>query len=113
MEYPAKSFDLVISRLAIHFIEDVKTVFTQVFKALNDGGRFIFSIEHPVITSTLQPTGTRKDWIVDNYFNESYREQQWLGGQVFKYHRTIENYFMSIQNAGFIIEGLRESVRWL
>jgi hypothetical protein len=32
-----------------------------------------------------------------------------MGGQVVKYHRTVENYFVSLQRAGFSIKSLREA----
>ena len=107
--YPANQYDLVISRLAIHYVEDADHLFLNVHNTLKENGRFIFSVEHPVITSTLQPSGTRTNWIVDQYFVEGYREQQWLGGSVKKMHRSIESYYMALQKAGFHVEHLRES----
>ncbi|WJM08221.1 class I SAM-dependent methyltransferase [Paenibacillus sp. PK1-4R] len=107
--YPAGTYDLVISRLSVHYIEDVESLFHKIYNTLNENGTFIFSVEHPVITSTLQPSGTRTDWVVDQYFVEGYREQQWLGGSVKKMHRSIESYFMALQRAGFHVEHLRES----
>lgn len=108
-DYPKNTFGLVISRLAIHYIEDIDSLFQKIFQSLKPNGGFIFSVEHPVITSTLQPSGTRTNWIVDHYFLEGYREQQWLGGTVQKYHRTIEQYYKALQKAGFTVEHLRES----
>lgn len=107
--YPAGAYDLVISRLAVHYIEDVESLFRNIYNTLKEDGTFVFSVEHPVITSTLQPSGTRTDWVVDQYFVEGYREQQWLGGSVKKMHRSIESYFMALQRAGFHVEHLRES----
>ncbi|WP_098742175.1 class I SAM-dependent methyltransferase [Paenibacillus sp. EZ-K15] len=107
--YPRDSYDLVLSRLAIHYLQDIERVFQCIHQCLKPSGRFVFSVEHPVITSTLQPSGTRTNWVVDHYFSEGYREQQWLGGTVQKYHRTVEDYFRAMQEAGFIVEQLRES----
>ncbi|MBU5348048.1 class I SAM-dependent methyltransferase [Paenibacillus lautus] len=107
--YPRDSYDLVLSRLAIHYLQDIERVLQCIYQSLKPNGRFVFSVEHPVITSTLQPSGTRTNWVVDNYFIEGYREQQWLGGTVRKYHRTVEDYFRAMQEAGFIVEQLRES----
>jgi len=45
---------------------------------------------------------------VDNYFNTGQRVTRWMGELVVKYHRTVEDYFVSLQNAGFVIEHLRE-----
>ncbi|MBH5316845.1 class I SAM-dependent methyltransferase [Paenibacillus sp. GSMTC-2017] len=108
-EYPESSFDLVISRLALHYIEDIDGLFKKIHQTLKPNGVIVFSIEHPVITSTLQTSGTRTSWTVDNYFIEGFREQQWLGGTVHKYHRSIEGYYRALQGAGFTVENLRES----
>lgn len=107
--YPTDTYDLVISRLAIHYIEDVNSLFRSVYSTLKKNGLFVFSVEHPVITSTLQPSGMGTNWVVDQYFIEGYREQQWLGGSVKKMHRSIESYYMALQQAGFRVEQLRES----
>lgn len=107
--YPRDTYEVVLSRLALHYLQDIGSIFRSVHQTLKPGGRFIFSVEHPVITSTLQPSGTRTNWVVDNYFIQGCREQQWLGGTVHKYHRTVEDYFRAMQEAGFIVEHLRES----
>ena len=110
--YPTHQFDLVISRLALHYVEDIRPVFTNVFQALVDKGRFIFSVEHPVITScdrAWQTDGPRQHWIVDDYFETGTRRTHWMGGDVIKYHRTVEDYFMELRQAGFEVDEVRES----
>lgn len=110
--YPQASFDLVIARLSLHYIANLAPVFTKVFHTLAPTGRFVFSVEHPVITSCDQgwKSGTqRQDWLVDNYFTTGERVTRWLGGTVKKYHRTVEDYFHLLQQAGFIIDDLREA----
>jgi SAM-dependent methyltransferase len=111
-DYPAECFDLVVSRLALHYIQDIEHIFTQVKQTLFYGGRFVFSVEHPVITSCdrgWRGNGPRLDWIVDDYFNVGPRLTEWLGGQVIKYHRTVENYFTGLQRSGFVVESVREA----
>jgi SAM-dependent methyltransferase len=110
--YPLHQFDLVTSRLALHYVEEIEPVFAKVYQALTEAGRFVFSIEHPVITCcdrAWQSGGLRQDWIVDNYFETGPRQTQWMGGEVIKYHRTVEDYFLALQHAGFVVESLRES----
>lgn len=110
--YPPASFDLVISRLALHYIADLEQVFALVYRTLATGGQLIFSVEHPVITSSDRgwTAGTqRQDWVVDDYFVTGERVTQWMGGEVRKYHRTVEDYFGALQRAGFVVEQLRES----
>jgi len=110
--YPVEAFDLAISRLVFHYIQDLDAVFEHIHRALVRRGRLVFSVEHPVITScdrAWQGSGPRQDWIVDGYFSTGQRVTEWMGGQVVKYHRTVENYFASLQRAGFTVESLREA----
>jgi SAM-dependent methyltransferase len=109
---PADSFDLAVARLSLHYLADLAPTFACVYQALAVGGHFVFSVEHPVITSCSRgwPAGTlRQDWLVDDYFVTGMRETDWMGGTVRKYHRTVEDYFRALQNAGFAVEQLRES----
>lgn len=109
--YPDAAFDCVVSRLALHYVADLAALCRMIYTTLIPGGRFIFSVEHPVITSSDQgwTSGTpRQAWLVDNYFDTGLRETQWLGATVQKYHRTVEDYFMTLQAVGFTIEQLRE-----
>jgi SAM-dependent methyltransferase len=111
-DYPPHQFDLVASRLALHYIEDVQAVFTKVFRTLVAGGRFVFSVEHPVITScdrAWRAGGPRQQWIVDDYFETGPRVTSWMGGTVIKVHRTIEDYFCALCRAGFVVNAVRES----
>jgi SAM-dependent methyltransferase len=111
-EAPRETFDLAVARLSLHYLADLNPTFAQVYQALAAGGRFVFSVEHPVITSCNRgwPAGTlRQDWVVDDYFATGARESTWLGGTVRKYHRTVEDYFRALQDAGFLVEQLRES----
>src|SRR5262249_40386107 len=109
---PPDTFDGVVSRLVLHYIADVDHLFRHVFQTLRAGGVFIFSVEHPVITScdrAWQTGGVRQEWIVDHYFDTGQRVTSWLGASVVKYHRTVEAYFLGLQTAGFVVEHLRES----
>ncbi len=111
-EPPKEAFELVISRLAFHYLAGLDAVLVRAYQALVPGGRIVFSVEHPVITScerAWQGQGLRQDWIVDNYFESGERVTHWLGGQVIKVHRTVEDYYLALQRAGFVVESLRES----
>jgi SAM-dependent methyltransferase len=111
-DFPEAEFDLVISRLALHYLENLRDVFARVYHTLLPGGRFIFSVEHPVITSSdqaRQAGGLRQAWIVDDYFVTGERQTHWMGAEVIKYHHTIEDYFMGLRSAGFMINEVRES----
>lgn len=110
--YPPATFDRVLARLVLHYVADFPTLCAKVWQTLRPGGKFVFSVEHPVITSTDRgwvKGGARQDWLVDHYFDTGLRVTDWMGGRVEKYHRTVEDYFTSLQRAGFIIEHLREA----
>jgi SAM-dependent methyltransferase len=109
--YPAEEFDVVVSRLALHYVEDVGEAFQNIYKALKPDGRLIFSVLHPVITSFDTPRRkgeVRSNWLVDNYFKQSSRQVRLRNDYVTQYHRTLETILVSLQNAGFVFEGLRE-----
>lgn len=108
---PEGEHDLVVSRLVIHYIEDLGALFGKVCAALRPGGRFVFSAEHPVITScnrALDGGGLRQEWIVDDYFVTGERIVDWMGGRVVVYHHTVEDFYGALLGAGFMIEALRE-----
>ena len=46
-------FDLIISSLAIHYVEDFEKLLSDIYELLNDEGYFIFSQEHPIETGTI------------------------------------------------------------
>ncbi len=105
------SFDLVLSRMALHYVEDLDPVFARAREWLSPGGRIIFSVVHPVISSHDARSSTdeqRSNWIVDDYFDLGPRTQNWLGGSVTWHHRTIEDYFAHLHRAGFALTALRE-----
>ncbi|TPV40174.1 class I SAM-dependent methyltransferase [Bacillus dicomae] len=110
--YPPATFDLVTSRLALHYIEDLHTIFQNVFKTLKTNGTFTFSVQHPIITSSfesLHTSGKRTNWLVDDYFKMGKRVEPWIDQEVIKYHRTTEEYFTLLQQAGFTITNIKEA----
>jgi SAM-dependent methyltransferase len=109
--YPEDAFDLVVSSLALHYVAGLDAVLAGAYRSLVAGGRLVFSVEHPVITSCARgwTDVQRQDWIVDDYFVTGPRKTSWLGGQVIRQHRTVEEYVAALQGAGFLLDRLRES----
>jgi SAM-dependent methyltransferase len=108
---PANSFDLVLSRMALHYVGDLGHVLRACHACLAPGGRVVFTVVHPVITShdaRESSTEPRQDWVVDDYFAAGPRDQQWLGTRTVWHHRTIEGYVSELRNAGFALINLRE-----
>ncbi|UAL46030.1 methyltransferase domain-containing protein [Sutcliffiella horikoshii] len=110
-DYPSESYDLVTSRFAIHYVSDINRLFQNVYQTLKEDGRFVFSIQHPLTTSSFaskEAGDKRGSWIVDDYFRDGERKEPWINQVVVKYHRTIEQYFTALRQAGFTIQDLRE-----
>ncbi|MWV46816.1 methyltransferase domain-containing protein [Paenibacillus sp. HJL G12] len=109
------SFDVVISSLAIHYIESFDSICKKVHDCLTAGGTFVFSVEHPIFTSRNEQDwhyddqGERLHWPVDNYQSEGMRETTFLTENVIKYHRTLSTYMNDLIEAGFSINAVKES----
>ena len=107
-DFPQEQYDLVVSRLALHYLEDLESVF-KLYSSLKVDGQFVFSVQHPILTSSVQSAtkSARTDWKVDDYFNTGKRVEL-DEKEVVKYHRTIEEYFKELKHAGFKIEEISE-----
>ena len=55
LDLPSASFDLVYSSLALHYVENLRGVMSQVYRSLVPGGRLVFSVEHPIFTAPSEP----------------------------------------------------------
>lgn len=109
--YPVNEYDCVTSRLVIHYIEDTDTLFQQIYQTIKPNGKLVISVQHPILTSSIksaESNNEKSNWVVDHYFKNGKRIEPWIGENVVKYHRTIEDYFNSLQKAGFIIDKLAE-----
>ncbi len=105
-------YDLVVSRLVFHYIDQLEPILQGIYQSLRQQGALICSIEHPVITScydAYHQETKRSNWIVDHYFSSGERLNTWIGKDVIKYHKTIEEYFQLFKAAGFEVSEIRES----
>lgn len=114
--YPEEAWDLVVSNLALHYVEDLEAVYRKVYRTLVPGGVFLFNIEHPVFTA-----GVREDWIyggdgrplywpLDNYFFPGERETLFLGQPVRKQHHTLTQILNPLLAGGFRLEAVEEAM---
>lgn len=114
-DYPEKTFDCVISNLVLHYVENLKDIYQNVYQTLKDDGIFIFNIEHPVFTGSVNQQwvcdhdGKPLYWPIDQYFMTGERTTQFLGKTVTKQHHTLTQILMELLEAGLQIEAIEEA----
>ena len=110
-----EQFDVVISSLAFHYVEDFEGVIRNIHSLLEENGVFIFSQENPLNTChsggdrwTRDENGNKLYMNLANYGVEGERESVWFVDNVKKYHRTFSTIANTLIDAGFIIEKMIE-----
>lgn len=114
VDFPKDTFDVVMSSLAFHYIEDFSEVVKKVHHYLKPDGIFIFSAEHPIFTAEgtqnwiYDDAGKIQHFPVDRYFEEGLRDTSFLGEHVQKYHRTLTTYLDDLLANGFQLQRIVE-----
>jgi SAM-dependent methyltransferase len=107
------SVDTVLSRMALHYVADLDRLLGAVRRACRPGARLVFSVEHPVVTSSYDGDwdgDVPRAWTVRDYYREGPRSCPWLGARVRKYHRTFETYLALLAGNGLRLDGFSEGV---
>lgn len=105
------TFDVVISSLALHYVEDFGGVVKNVSRLLCDGGFFIFSQEHPLATSysgtgdrwTRDENGVKTHANISNYCVEGLKESTWFVEGIQRYHRMFSTIVNTLADNGLRI----------
>ncbi|TYP69801.1 class I SAM-dependent methyltransferase [Paenibacillus methanolicus] len=114
IDFADGEFDVVLSSLAFHYIEDFADICRRAYRYLAPGGAFVFSVEHPVFTARAAQDwhygadGERLHWPLDDYHEEGARQARFLDNDVVKYHRTVSTQLNALLAAGFAITELSE-----
>jgi SAM-dependent methyltransferase len=112
VDLPPAAFDLAYSSLALHYLENLAGLLAALHRALAPGGRFVFSVEHPLMTAPSRQEWKAEDgrqvWPLDRYLAEGPRTTDWLTKGVVKQHRTVATYLNLLLDHGFRILRLVE-----
>ena len=110
-----EKFDVVVSSLAFHYVEDFSGVVKNIYDMLNENGVFLFSQENPLCTCfsggnrwTKDENGNKLYINLSNYGIEGERESSWFVDNVKKYHRTFSTIINTLIETGFKIEKMIE-----
>jgi SAM-dependent methyltransferase len=124
-----EKLDVVYSSLVFHYLQDFRRLVKEICGILTNGGRFVFSVEHPIYTAPVAcnpelqrvpnmkigkykegaEAGETWSWPLTSYASEGPRERTWFKAEgVKKYHRTIETYLTVLLDEGFVIKAVKE-----
>jgi SAM-dependent methyltransferase len=121
--FPPARFDLVVSSLAFHYVEDYRGLVSRIAGWLAPGGVLVFSTEHPIFTArlpdggwVLDDAGRRVRWGIDRYGDEGPRDESWFVPGVKKVHCTLSTMVNGLLDAELAVERVVEPVaseQWL
>ena len=108
-----QKFDVVISSLAFHYIEDYDRLIKDIYELLNENGLLIFSQEHPLSTGTILndacnsssklKLGNKEYKLLSDYNINGPRVVNWLDGTYTKYHRNFSYLINGLINNNYKI----------
>lgn len=109
-------FDVVISSLAFHYVEDFQGVVKNVYRLLCDGGVLLFSQEHPLTTCysgtgdrwTRDENGKKLHANIADYCIEGRKDSTWFVEGVQRYHRMFSTIVNTLADTGFKILKMEE-----
>jgi SAM-dependent methyltransferase len=116
-EFPPDRFELVVSSLAFHYVDDYAGLLQRIASWLTPGGILVFTTEHPIFTArlphmgwVLDADGRRSRWSIDDYAEEGPRDEHWFVAGVRKVHRTLATLINGVVDAGLVVEHVVEPV---
>lgn len=106
--------DIVLSVYALQYcadVEEINKVFRAIYTSLKLGGRFVFSLDHPI---RAHGYWSDDSFIINNYFDRE--QKQWLykfpesniAANMAGSFCTIGDYFRALVEAGFTVKKILE-----
>jgi SAM-dependent methyltransferase len=98
----SNAFDLVVSSLTLHYVESWNRVLAELARALDRGGRLVFSVGHPV--PDFESSKSLDYFAIEEIFEE------WpdLGVKVKSYRRPLSKIYADLHATGFAIDEIIE-----
>jgi len=104
-------FDVVFTAFgALPFVPDAPRVHAEVARVLRPGGRWVFSVTHPLRWAFPDDPGVGGLTATRSYFDRRPYVETAADGRVLyaEYHRTVADHVADVVGAGFVLDGLVE-----
>ena len=111
LPFRPECFDVMFSAYgAVPFVADVDTLFAEVHRVLRRGGRWVFSVTHPIRWAFPDVPGEIGLTADRSYFDRRpYVERDEEGTPSYvEHHRTLGDMLGALAGAGFVIDRLIE-----
>jgi len=123
LDFPAESFDIIYSSLALHYVHDWVPMLRRMHAVLKPGGEMLFSIHHPLRSAMEQKregdsfsytlgfsrTGNDKGEAFGDYLTSREIEDTLFNQlKVTYYHKPLSVILKNITDAGFAVQACIE-----
>ena len=111
LPFADRSFDAVFTSYgAIPFVPDAASIHAEVHRVLRPGGRWAFSVTHPIRWAFPDDPTERGLTATRSYFDRRpYVERDEVGAVTYaEYHRTLGDHVRELSTAGFVLVDLLE-----
>lgn len=100
------TFDLAVSAFAFQWVEDLGACFSEAARVLRDGGKLVFSVDHPYY-KIIDPESHE---FKKSYFDDSPRRaySDSFDAEMVVYSRGVGETVQLLNDAGFSVEAIRE-----
>jgi SAM-dependent methyltransferase len=116
MPFPESAFELALAFFSLHDMDDMAGAVREAARVLATGGRFCLAVEHPVVRAgTFASHEPDAPFEIECSYLETQRrtftsDRDGFSFTFHSYRRSLESYTGSLEDAGFLIEALREPV---
>ena len=111
LPFASTSYDVVCSAFgALPFVADAPATLREVARVLRPGGRFVFSVTHPLRWAFLDDPGPDGLVVRQSYFDRTpYVEVDEAGAASYvEHHRTLGDWVRALAAAGLLLDDLLE-----
>jgi SAM-dependent methyltransferase len=113
LDFPERSYDLVVSYLTLIDIPDVRTAIAEICRVLAPGGTLLIA-NLTSFNTAGQPDGWVRDadgsprFLIDHYMEERADWVQWQGIRVYNWHRPLSTYMSLLLDQGLQLRHFSE-----